>query len=63
VTAVIINDVTILIARIEVISRLKREGGVNQVKIRVIDSKTLATRVECRFDPFRPMIWYSTASS
>jgi hypothetical protein len=35
---------------------LKREGGVDQVKICVTDSKALAARVERRFDPFGPMI-------
>jgi hypothetical protein len=45
-----------LIARFVVISRLKREGRVDQVKVHVTDSQALATRVERRFDPFWPMI-------
>jgi hypothetical protein len=38
------------------ISRLKREGRVDQVKIQVTDSQAPATRVERRFDTFWPMI-------
>jgi hypothetical protein len=45
-----------LVSRVHVVSWLKREGGVDQVKIYVTDSKALATRVERRFDTFWPMI-------
>jgi len=54
--ALVINDLTALVSRIHVVSWLKREGGVDQVKIYVTNSKALATRVERRFDTFWPMI-------
>ena len=46
----------VLVSRIQVVSRLKREGSMDQVKIDVTDPKALATRVERRFDTFRTMI-------
>ena len=54
--ATVINDISTLVSGIQVVSWLKREGGVDQVKIYVTDSKALATRVERRFDTFWPMI-------
>ena len=40
--AVIVNDFPILIARIEVISRLEGKGRVDQIEIRVTDPQSLA---------------------
>ena len=54
--AMVINNFSAFVARIHVVSRLKCEGSVDQVKVRVADSKALAARVECRLDPFWPMM-------
>jgi hypothetical protein len=45
-----------MIARFVVVSRLKREGRVDQVKVHIADSQARATRGERRCDPFWPMI-------
>jgi hypothetical protein len=54
--ATVINDITRFVSRLHVVSRLKREGRVDQVKVHVTDAQPLATRGERRFDPFWPMI-------
>ncbi len=54
--AIIVNDLSVLIAGIVVVSRLECEGGVDQVEIDEADPESLAASIKGWFNPFWPVI-------
>src|SRR5580698_6513784 len=53
---VVVKDAAVLIARILLVSRLKRKRSVDQVEIQIVEPESVETRLECRFDALRPVI-------
>ncbi len=52
----VVKDVAVLIARILVVSRLKRKWSVDEIQIQIIEPESAETRLECRFHTLGPMI-------
>jgi hypothetical protein len=48
--AVVIDDIAVLILRILFIARLKCIGSVNEVEIQILDTESVETRLESRFE-------------
>src|SRR6201981_1935911 len=52
----VVNHIAVLIPRILLVSSLKCERSVNEIEIQILDSESVQTRFEGRFDALGPMI-------
>src|SRR6516225_8827751 len=52
----IVEDVAIFIAGIMVVARLKCVWSVNEIKIEILETKSIQTPLESRFDAFGTVI-------
>jgi hypothetical protein len=52
----VVKDIALLIARILIVSWLKRKRSVDEVEIQIVEPESVETRLECRFDELGPMI-------
>ena len=54
--AAVVNDVAIFVARILIVSGLKREWCVNEIEIQIVEFESLQARIEGGFDVLGPVI-------
>ena len=52
----VIDDISVLIPRVLLVSRLKRVGSVNQVEVEILKPEPVEARGEGRFDAFGAVV-------
>src|SRR5947209_3422013 len=54
--AAVVKHISVLIARILLVPRLKRKWSVNEIEIQIVEPESVQTRLKSRFDALGPMI-------